>query len=100
MTDLPTVGEVLDKLAALGSPRQIASHFEQAGVRGRRGRAHTCPLAQYLAVETGHQVAVTWSTATYCDRDGAIETRLPGPVSEFAGNFDQGFYPRLIESAS
>jgi hypothetical protein len=97
----PTVPEVVDKLQALGSPRQIADFFASEGVLGWPGMRTACPLANYLRRETDVAIAVgtTYITVVMSwppDRIDTTET----PIQDFVMGFDFGQYPELIEAGS
>lgn len=105
----PTVPELLDKLAALGSADQIALHFADLGILAQPCRAGHCAVAVYLqratgigsgdtadseGLNVGLGVASIWRDSM----SGAAEDYpLPVVVSEFVGNFDNLDYPGLVD---
>lgn len=92
-TDRPTPAEVLDKLAALGSPRQIADHLASLGVRGYRTVADLCPVSVHVTAQTGVRVDIR---TTFCDlRKEQRTIPLPDPVARFVSRFDVGDFPEL-----
>jgi hypothetical protein len=100
MTDphLPTVVEVIDKLAAVGSSVQIAMHLRQQQCVGAAGASLSCPVARYVRRETGESVQI--GGVVYL-RPGVVGAEvvgfLPDPIRDFIEDFDGGRYPDLIE---
>lgn len=99
--NLPTVAEVIDKLAALGGSAQIAMYLREQRCVGDLGWSRSCPVARYVHRETGESVRI--GGVVYLQRlgwDGADVVRsLPEPVGEFIEDFDGGRYPDLIQPA-
>lgn len=94
---LPTVGETINKLAALGSSRQIALYLEEQQCAGHRNLAQSCPLARYVSRETGEVVRVGGLICEYDAAFGVALAFLPDGVREFVKDFDHGRYPNLIK---
>jgi hypothetical protein len=87
----PTVAEVLDKLAANGSARQVADHLGDRGITGWRRIAHRCPVSELVRAETGQVISLSrkgW------DSDSSTG-RTPKVVGEFVVAFDDGEFPGL-----
>lgn len=105
--DRPTVAEVVDKLAALGSGQQIAQFFEERGIVGSMGWSDTCPVANYIRRETGRWVQAgiftVSSPGVFAVEEGAFtldvkdQVALPEPIMDFIVDFDRGKYPRLVK---
>jgi len=100
MTDphLPTVVEVLDKLAVLGGSAQIAIHLQEQQCVGETGASLSCPVARYIRRETGESVQV--GGVVYL-RPGVVGAEvvgfLPDPIRDFIEDFDGGRYPDLVD---
>ena len=90
----PTVVELVGKLEALGSGRQIADFFQREGVRGFRDDGVSCPVARYLRYETGSWDVLACAVFVQLGH-GAIYLRDDSPITEFIVNFDAGAYPAL-----
>jgi hypothetical protein len=71
------------------SPDGVAHKLRVAGVRGKRARWYTCPLAAYLSQRTGGRVGVG-STRVWPDgwRSDGDAVPLPPSVFEFRAAFD------------
>lgn len=94
---LPTVGETIDKLAALGDSRQIAQYLEAQNCAGDREVAQSCPVARHLSRETGSLVQVGDTICEYTAEGRFHVAFLPLPVRDFVNDFDGGHYPNLIK---
>lgn len=102
-TVLPSVPEVLDKLAALGSARQIADFLLEQEMKAYPVRVNACAVAVYLQKETGMQVTV--HPGHFLDETMIGQVNIPGQrtpvnlpkaVQKFACEFDRWTYPDLI----
>lgn len=100
LPEAPTVTELLDKLQALGTHREIALFLAERGVVGTCNNAQHCPIAHYLQDETGkpgirvgEDEMVIWRTT------GAYEEqqKLPPAVKDFIAFFDSHMHPDLID---
>ena len=95
---IPTIPEVLDKLAALGHPDQIALHLQEQGIVAVPCKTNFCAIALYLHQQTGRDVAVgeehaaVWNS---CMPDDLYP--LPQSVREFVKLFDGLKYPDLVD---
>lgn len=117
----PSIQEVADKLAAIGSPEQIAHFFETEGIKGYKGEADHCPVANYVRRETGlkdvcagrsgilvdllsvdstHLVDSTPLTerVDFYDRMTGEDSEAYRPISEFIRAFDGSAYPAIEAS--
>lgn len=98
---LPTVVEVLNKLAALGSAPQIADHLIEVDCAGYRGDGGTCPVARYVkgTADTLHGILHIgpdyWSVDNPLTGESISGGNLPIPVSTFIASFDRGGFPGL-----
>lgn len=95
LTDVTTrITEALDKLAAEGSPAQVAVRLEIDGCYGERHSFEHCPVAEWLYIITGRHVSVgmdSWADT----RNGSHAGWLPEPVAGFVNAFDAQRYPML-----
>lgn len=90
---IPTRKEVVTKLSKLPTESNaIAAVLVAYGIKGKRGRSQSCPIACYL----GKYVTVGWSKC-YCLGTGLGPIFLPDAVSDFIAGFDAGLYPALEE---
>lgn len=97
--DRPTVGELLERLQALGSHKAIALHLAEYGITGTQCNAGTCPIALYLQQETGNFEIHVGEEDAAIWRSGAVSDQLfplPAAVRDFIAFFDAGMYPKLI----
>jgi hypothetical protein len=104
----PTVPEALDKLAALGSPRQIADFLVQRQIKAFPSKLDRCAIAEYVRAETEIEVNVFCgggAGADVCrdikgvvrhDMNPNVGDVLPDVLQDFARGFDRGAYPELI----
>jgi hypothetical protein len=99
-----TVSDEVDKLATLGSPRQIALFLERRKITGRLGDGAICPLYNYLvpvinpkrnAFHVSRHALRLYSTNV---KNLARVFVMPHPlvVVDFINEFDQKRYPALI----
>lgn len=101
----PTLPELLDKLAALGSTAQIADFLRQEQIQGRPLSVRRCPVARYLQRELKQAVWVLPNTSpdpkydpggAGIDNGSSEVTPLPDLINTFANEFDECAYPDLI----
>jgi len=93
------VTDALGKLAALGSPNQIADHLAERGIGGMQYRTRQCPVARYVDVATGWRVNVintVWSFPEVTHMASGYRP-VPAVVTAFVCGFDNGDYPHLIQ---
>lgn len=105
-----TVPEALEKLATHGTAHQIAAHLEQQNVVGRRSRASSCVIAEYVRGQTNALVVEVHPRGNICDcstcvgvgtvgwvgPDGlSAEVAIPEEINLLAAWFDRGYYPQL-----
>lgn len=98
--EVPTVAELLDKLATLGSHRQIALHLAERGINGTPCNAGSCPIAHYLQVETGNPEIHVGDDDCAVWRGGALPDErhsIPPAVKDFIAFFDAHLYPDLVD---
>jgi hypothetical protein len=96
------VTDALGKLAALGSPNQIADHLAERGIGGMQYRTRQCPVARYVDATAGLQVNVintVWSFPEVTHMASGYHP-VPDVVTAFVRGFDNGDYPHLIQSAT
>lgn len=91
-----SVVDALDKLAALGSPEQVASYLKQQHCLGHHS-SKSCPVQRYVTKSTG-VVGTSVDTHTtvvgfYTARSATMSN--PMVVSEFIRMFDGGHFPEL-----
>lgn len=91
------VSDVLNKLAAQGSARQIADYLVAEQCAGNRNAGTACPVARYVQRATGHHVYV--DGVSWTDQVGD-EHPIPDDVSEFVEYFDEGRFPELDADAN
>lgn len=94
-----TVGDALGKLEACGSARQIHDYFLEQKIQGRRGRAYSCPVAQFVNNALGvpgYQVTCA-DTMMVTVPLRAVRVPTPLAVGEFIREFDLGNYPDLVD---
>ena len=94
----PTPAEVLDKLGALGSARQIADYLAAQGVTGWPSLANRCPVSQWVLAESGLRISLSKSGWDLWAPDDLMAERVgatPEPVGEFIVAFDNGAYREL-----
>jgi hypothetical protein len=97
MPEWPSVDDVLAKLRALGSARQIADFLHQSGVKGRIGRAGGCPIAVYVAQQTGGEQQVVVTACFISVGKAMSSANVNGPIHDFVRGFDAGLYPERVE---
>lgn len=91
--------EVVQKLQDLQSPDRVAGFLDAAGVKGRRGGSTQCPIAKYVARETGLEYVSAGPMGIGTDYRYWVYFSSPyGPVQAFMENFDRNLYPELDES--
>lgn len=88
--------ELIGKLAKFNTKQEIAKFFLDEGVRGERTNDRECPIAKWLAVETG----VKWIVGRHivpADTSIVHPWRLVAPqvVRQFIVGFDLGEFPEL-----
>ena len=95
-----TLPDALNKLAALGSPQQIADFFLDEGILGTVGHANSCPVAHYVQQFSG--LEATWISPSSDHIDGVAGISgteaylMPRVVNDFALAFDNEEYKDLI----
>ena len=94
-----TASELLSHLKALGDDcDQVAQALAEKDIKGVRGNAKCCPLANYVRTIEGSGTTIA-VTATHCvlsDIVPTVSVPLPFPCSEFARAFDSGCYEDLV----
>ncbi len=86
--------KALQLLNELGSdPDQVAKSLEELGCKGNISEDKSCPIANYLKSKFDSSISVgAWEIAV---GDNLFDA--PKPVEEFIDQFDDSFYPNLIE---
>jgi hypothetical protein len=90
-------------LVSLGSePDEVAQALRAAGIYGYRDEPASCPVANWLAQETGlsphvDRAAVELYPIPIGDEGPLVESATPLAVAEFVGRFDNGEYSDLLE---
>ena len=74
----------------------IADRMRALGIKGRKGGACECPLANYLKDRGLPDVAVARYYAR-AFKGGVTEAEMPPAASEFVYRFDHGVYLDLVE---
>lgn len=85
--------EVLDALSRLGTtPDEIAETLHVKGIKGYKGQAYSCPLANYFKSTFPEAHCVSVGSRICIDEQG-----LPHPshVRAFIEYFDKGSFPQL-----
>jgi hypothetical protein len=87
---------ILTLLEQLGeTPEQVAEALKAKGFKGKRKRAHCCPIYQYLTSH-GLDVGVSPSEiALYDTTTKGCDITAPLPIKQFIYDFDLGKYPDL-----
>lgn len=94
----PTLADLVGKLEALGSSRQIADFLQEQGTRAVRNQPQRCAVAQYVNRATGGCSSVG-AIGAFLWLNGVLpeEVQYPGgPLNDFVIDFDCGKYPELI----
>lgn len=106
MTD-KTLQEVVDFVAAIGSPDKIAEYMREQGIKGRKMRSDSCIMARYLDKVYDHdlQFICAFPTSGFSIlRNGSdvMEETWGNPhnLADFMLEFDDGRYPELVEEGS
>ena len=86
----------LAKLAAQGSPAQIAHYLQREGVTGFRGQAYQCPVAHYLGDQLGVPDAVLVVRGGTGVPLMGITMMTPPEVTGFVEDFDGGQFNELL----
>jgi hypothetical protein len=101
------VPDVVAKLQALGSVRQIVDFFRAEGITGCAKASERCPVANYIRRETGCEDASVdhYSIAYDCDRASTLDeigwvSIYDTPVGNFVAGFDLGLFPELEEGTA
>lgn len=96
MSVTEAVQDALDKLAAEGSPAQVAARLDMDCCVGVRSSFTTCPVAEWLLVTTGHRVYV--GPLWWFDDGTRFGGPLPDVVARFVAGFDAEHYPLLDDA--
>jgi hypothetical protein len=97
---MPTVATykrlVLYLLNQLGeTPEEVAESLKAKGLKGKRKRAHCCPIYQYLTSH-GLDVGVSPNEIVLYDiTTKGCDITAPLPIKQFIYDFDDGKYPNL-----
>lgn len=100
MSRVDIAAQVTAALTQLGdTPDQVADELYAKEIKGFRGCPGSCPVARFVCTLDGVAYAeVTEESAWLMPDEGetACRVTLPGPVTEFVVNFDQGVYSDLV----
>lgn len=92
---MKTFDEALEAISGFATSGEVAQFLNERSIKGEKGNSRTCPIAEYLEVETGLTVSVdTNNVSSWADEIIRTEP-LPGSVSIFIDSFDKGFYHEL-----
>lgn len=107
------IADVIGKLEALGSSRQIADFLEEQGVKATMKHANSCAIARYVegqvgvGVRVGHRstqlkhpresTTVTEGETTWHYDYQQAEYLEGSPITDFVADFDAGKYPALVD---
>lgn len=94
----------LNELGAM-SPSEIADHFLEWGITGKRGIGAKCPVANYIRQRDErlrYAFVGTESARPYmhAETDECECFPLPATVQQFIADFDGGHYPELDSERS
>jgi hypothetical protein len=106
MDTIPTPTNIRDLLVALGSTsEQVATTLLLRGIRGKQGKAASCPIANYLgsffpgynfsAIQADVFVFVSRYVFTRVNGFDPIKVPNPVAVADFVFEFDRGYHPEL-----
>jgi hypothetical protein len=88
-------------LASLGgSPAVVAAALVAAGVKGKRSTRRSCPVANWLRLETGLDPSVDDDRVALREAEDLrtrVEVRTPDAVRGFIYDFEDGEYVDLDE---
>lgn len=90
------VGSLLNVLG--NTADEVADSLRLRGIKGYKGDACQCPVANYLIAELGTYPGdlVTYDIVSYSTPDDSgFSFRTPEPVFQFILRFDTGVYPDL-----
>lgn len=79
-------------LAQAPNPAVVAEMLRDLGIRGAQRDQGSCPLANYLEIETGRPHRV----GSFVARGVFGDVRLPDVLKAFVAEFDRGYYPDLV----
>jgi hypothetical protein len=97
---MPTVATykklILNILNQLGeTSEEVAQSLKDKGFKGKRKRAHCCPIYQYLTSH-GLDVGVSPNEIVLYDiTTKGCDITAPLPIKQFIYDFDDGKYPNL-----
>ncbi len=97
-----TKNDIREALHKLGrNADEIADTLYNKGFQGCRHKGENCPLANYLAEQfPDAAVNVGFGATSVKTRSTFFLVNTPKPCKRFIYNFDNGFYPRLIDGDS
>jgi hypothetical protein len=94
---ITAVTEQLAKLATHGSADQIRDFFEAEEIKGIRGSATSCPVANYLIRQVGeHYITVGRGTTSVIIPGHSTQVTHPPEVNSFIDRFDLGQFAELV----
>jgi len=97
---LPTSAQILEALVKLGETSDdVAEALQQRGIRGVKGMARCCPLANYLKKEfpavTGLGVTPYYVRVDVGNSGESVYSHISESASEFVDRFDKGSFQGL-----
>lgn len=90
------VSDALDKLAAVGSTRQIADFLEAEGLTGSVLRNRFCVVHSYLADKADASITVGLHGVGIAAYGRKVRIAAPLSIADFIEAFDRGEFPKLI----
>lgn len=104
---ITTDDELAALLGELGStPDGVADRLRAAGIKGQRGKAWCCPIANWLVRETGltNPEVHFGSVAADCELPSGnlscVGVDMPPQIYQFIRRFDDGVYLDLVEEVT
>lgn len=78
----------------------IARNLAREGCKGFPGNGAECPVARYLKKKGFSNPTVCITDIVVENNNNLIVIQTPLGVEDFLGDFDQGVYPELVETAN
>lgn len=103
-------GMAFDKLAGFETAKELADFFKHEGVKGYKGAEESCPIANWMAAQTGESISVTgdhiaryipdelddWISDNYETFVGEYYRSPTEAMMNFIIEFDGGDFPELV----
>jgi hypothetical protein len=90
---------VIQKLQGFETADTLADHFRGYGIKAQPRSARSCPIAQYVSMETGLSGIVVNTCSVRLENDEGDQLNVfpnSGPMCDFVEMYDKGYYPDLI----